>query len=168
MPKLYVLKNTAVIFFILFTSMAFGQSPAITSFSPASAVSGTTVTITGANFNTTAANDIVFFGATKATVSTATATSLTVAVPTGATYAPVTVVNTANNLAAYSATNFLPTYTPHKTSIKTTDFTAKADLPTGAGPSSVAIGDLTGDGLPDLAIANNSDNSVSVLVNTIR
>ncbi len=55
--------------------------PAITSFTPANGAVGTTVTLTGTNFNATAANNIVFFGATKATVSAATATSLTVAVP---------------------------------------------------------------------------------------
>ena len=61
-----------------------------------------TVTITGTNFNTTPANNVVYFGATKATVSASTASSLTVTVPTGATYAPITVLNTGTSLAAYS------------------------------------------------------------------
>ena len=44
-------------------------------------------------------------------------------------------------------------------------FQAKLDYATGSGPSSVAIGDLNGDGKPDLATANADANSVSVLLN---
>ncbi len=46
------------------------------------------------------------------------------------------------------------------------NFTAKQDFATGNNPFSVAMGDLNGDGIPDLAIANNSSASVSVLLNT--
>ena len=45
-------------------------------------------------------------------------------------------------------------------------FAAKVDYTTGAYPSSVAIGDLDGDGKPDLAVANSGSSSVSVLRNT--
>ena len=41
---------------------------------------------------------------------------------------------------------------------------AGSPIAVGAGPLSVAVGDLNGDGGPDLAIANNSSNSVSVLL----
>ena len=44
-------------------------------------------------------------------------------------------------------------------------FQARLDYATGPGPYSVAIGDLNGDGKPDLATANDGDNTVSVLVN---
>ena len=44
-------------------------------------------------------------------------------------------------------------------------FRAKADYPTGPGPVDVAIGDLNGDGKPDLATANFSANTASVLLN---
>lgn len=40
--------------------------PAITSFSPISGQAGTSVTITGTNFNLTPSSNIVMFGATKA------------------------------------------------------------------------------------------------------
>jgi hypothetical protein len=52
---------------------------------------GTTVTITGTGFDATPANDTVLFGATPATVTQATATSLTVTVPTAAMTGQVTV-----------------------------------------------------------------------------
>jgi hypothetical protein len=44
-------------------------------------------------------------------------------------------------------------------------FGAKLDYETGKGPYSVAIGDLNGDGKPDLATANSDSDSVSVLLN---
>jgi 6-phosphogluconolactonase (cycloisomerase 2 family) len=120
--------------------------PTITSFTPLTAKPGDAVTITGTGFNTTAANNLVFLGATRATVTAASAISLTVTVPTGATYAPITVLNTSASLAAYSLANFTPTYSPAKTSITSTDFLAKQDFTTGSEPYSVAIGDLDGDG----------------------
>ncbi len=35
----------------------------------------------------------------------------------------------------------------------------------GSGPYSIAVGDFTGDGILDLAVANSGDNTVSILVN---
>jgi 6-phosphogluconolactonase (cycloisomerase 2 family) len=142
------------------------QPPTITSFTPTFGATGTTDTITGTGFNTTPANNIVIFGATAATVTAATATQLTVTVPTGATFAPITVLNTTTGLLAYSKTNFTPTFTPSKGSITTADFQAKVDFATGSNPFSVSIGDLDGDGKADLAVANVSGSSVSVFRNT--
>ncbi|MEA2158903.1 MAG: hypothetical protein QOD66_1283, partial [Solirubrobacteraceae bacterium] len=45
-------------------------------------------------------------------------------------------------------------------------FATKTDFTVGAYPASIAIGDLNGDGEPDLATANFNSNNVSVLVNT--
>ena len=99
--------------------------PVITSFSPTSAKPGDAVTLTGTNFNATPGNNIVFFGATRASVTAASAISVTVTVPSGATYAPITLLNTATRLAASSLRNFTPTYSPAKTAITATDFQAK-------------------------------------------
>src|SRR5439155_969855 len=43
-------------------------------------------------------------------------------------------------------------------------FGSKTDFATGASPRSVAIGDMNGDGKPDLATANLGSNTVSVLL----
>ena len=141
--------------------------PVITSFTPTSAKPGVAVTLMGSNFNATAGNNIVFFGATRATVTAATAISVTVTVPSGATYAPITLLNTGSSLAAYSLRNFTPTYSPAKTAITLTDFQAKQDFATGASSYSVALGDLDGDGKPELVVANvNSTVSVYRNVST--
>ncbi|HCV32602.1 MAG TPA: hypothetical protein DGO89_22075 [Microcoleaceae bacterium UBA9251] len=45
-------------------------------------------------------------------------------------------------------------------------FAPKVDFTTGSGPRSVSIGDINGDGKPDLAVANYSSNTASILLNT--
>ena len=165
-------KNALMKRISLFFALVFGfqfanaQPPTITSFTPISARPGDVVTLTGTNFNTTAANNIVFFGATRATVSAATATSATVTVPVGATYAPITLLNTVNRLAAYSLNNFTPKFNPAKTGITAADFAGMVDFETSSTSNCVAIGDLDGDGKPDLAVANDDSATVSVFRNT--
>jgi FG-GAP-like repeat len=44
-------------------------------------------------------------------------------------------------------------------------FAAPMQFPTGAAPASVAAGDLNGDGLPDLVVANAGANTISVFIN---
>lgn len=77
----------------------------ITSFSPTSAPVGTTVTITGTNFSTTPASNIVTFGTLPATVNSATPTQLVVTVPAGATDAPISV--SVNAAKATSTASFV-------------------------------------------------------------
>jgi hypothetical protein len=48
----------------------------------------------------------------------------------------------------------------------TPTFSAKTDFTTGTTPQSVSVGDLNGDGKPDLAVSNFSSNTVSILLNT--
>lgn len=40
----------------------------------------------------------------------------------------------------------------------------RADFPTGKSPSAVVTADFNGDGIPDLAVANQTDNTVSILL----
>jgi YD repeat-containing protein len=62
-------------------------------FSPSSGVVGTTVQIQGFGFSPTPSANQVAFNGTAATVSSATANSLVVTVPTNATTGPITVTN---------------------------------------------------------------------------
>ncbi len=156
-----------VILFLIFdfSSLISFSQPTITSFTPTSGIIGTTVTISGTNFNTTPANNRVFFGAAMATVSVATATSLTVTVPIAANYGYITVTNLGTNLTAYSTQPFQITFTCPGT----LSFSPKVDFATGAGngwPFTVALADLDGDGKPDLATANYNENTFSTLGNT--
>ncbi|WP_276372187.1 IPT/TIG domain-containing protein [Chryseolinea sp. H1M3-3] len=76
----------------------------ITTFTPASGTHGATVTITGTNFSTTLADNIVKINGVSATVSAATATELTITVPADATTGKITV--TIHSKTTTSASNF--------------------------------------------------------------
>ena len=92
-----------------------GAAPAsgtlsILSFTPQSGGVGSTVTIQGQNFSTTAASNAVTFNNVASTVVSATSTSIVATVPSTATTGPVTVTVGANT--ATSATNFTVISTP--------------------------------------------------------
>lgn len=139
--------------FALTLSKLNAQVPVISSFSPTSGPIGSSVVITGNNFNTTPANNIVYFGATKAVVSAASVTSLTVTVPSGATYKSISVTN--NNLTAYSRLPFVTSYvTCGGTLIDAVAWNSPVSCSTGAAssylPTGTSIADIDGDGKPDL------------------
>ena len=67
------------------------------------------------------------------------------------------------NLNSNSVSVLLNTIAP---GAATPNFSPKQNFPTGAGPVSVAVGDLNGDGRLDLVVANFNSNNVSVLLNT--
>ncbi|MBK5274198.1 MAG: IPT/TIG domain-containing protein [Desulfuromonadales bacterium] len=69
------------------------SSPAISDFSPPGGLAGTTVTISGINFNPNPSSNVVLFNGVTATISAATSTSLTVTVPAGATTGKIQVNN---------------------------------------------------------------------------
>jgi gliding motility-associated-like protein len=88
--KLYPMRKFLLfVSFIVLSVSVFAQVPTITSFSPASAEVGASVTITGTNFDATPANNIVYFGSVKTTVTAATTTSLTVTVPKSSVYCSI-------------------------------------------------------------------------------
>ncbi|HEV8084500.1 MAG TPA: FG-GAP-like repeat-containing protein [Chitinophagaceae bacterium] len=152
--------------FILFVTIKVAAQPTITSFTPASGAVGTSITITGTNFNATAINNIVYFGAVKATVTAGTTTSLTVTVPVGATYKPISVLNNVTHLTGYSSKPFIITFTnPFGTGIPANFYKPKVDFTTNVAPYSVAFSDVDGDGKADLVVATQN-NAVSVLRNT--
>jgi outer membrane protein assembly factor BamB/fibronectin type 3 domain-containing protein len=138
--------------------------PTITSFMPTSGPIGTGVTISGTNFNTTASKNIVHFGAVQALVSSATSASLIITVPVGATYAPISVTDSATGLTAYSNAPFVITFYSIR-NFDATTFAPKVDFAAGPGPQSVAVGDLDGDGKPDVVTANYP-STFSVFRNT--
>jgi len=140
--------------------------PTITTFIPAQGPVGTSVTITGTNFNATAANNTVFFGAVRATVNSGTTTTLNVTVPAGVTYQPISVLDNATALTGYSSRPFITTFAnPFGAGVPDNFYKPKVDFQAGDAPFSTAIGDVDGDGKPDLVVANSSSNTISVLRN---
>ena len=133
--------------------------PVITNLSPIFAPIGATITITGTNFGATAAENLVLFGDVKATILSATTSQLTVKVPTGAAYAPVTV--TVNNHIAHSRQFFSVTF-PAACGITDYTFSAQTILPDllHASANSLGVADLDGDGKIDLGVPSSSGLSV--------
>jgi hypothetical protein len=140
--------------------------PVITNVSQLNAGTGATISLTGSGFSTTAANNIVFFGAVATVPVAAGSNSLTVTVPAGATYGNLSVLNTATQLSGTGKQYFNPTFSPNKGSIAPGDIQAKTDFTASAQPRAIAIRDLDGDGKSDLVIASASSGTISVLRNT--
>ncbi len=154
---------------VLFSTIKVTAQPTIATFSPSTGPVGTSVTISGTNYNAVPANNIVYFGAVKATVTSGSTTSLTVTVPAGSTYQPVSVLDNATGLTGYSSKPFIITFSnPWGTGagIPAYFYAPKVDFSTGTNPRSVASGDVDGDGKADLVVANGNSNTLSVLRNT--
>lgn len=127
--------------------------PTITALSPQSAAPGSSIIISGSNFSPVPANNIVSFGGAKALVTAATATSLTVTVPIGASYAQVTV--TVTGLTAYSLLSFIPLGTGTGP-ITSKSFVNRVNFPINSSATNCTMQDLDGDGLPEAIYATDS------------
>ncbi len=148
----------------LLSNWVSAQAPAISSFFPASGPVGSTVTISGNNFNANPANNIVYFGTCRANVTSSSNTQLLVTAPPGATYQPISV--TVNSLTGYSTLPFVTSFSGASEIFNNNTFAAKADATTGTQPYNIATGDFDNDGKPDIAVSNFSAGTVSVLRNT--
>ncbi|MFC3561504.1 MBG domain-containing protein [Pedobacter jamesrossensis] len=149
-----------------YSNLAANASPIITSFSPSSGPVGTSVTINGTNFNSTKASNMVFFGATRATVTGATESSLTVTVPVGATFQPISVLNSNTQLTGYSAMPFIVTFSPNNSTITKANFASKQDLyPANTSTAQYMVtSDLDGDGKADVVSANSDTGTNTVTI----
>ncbi len=139
-----------------------GQAPSISSFTPSSGPVGTTVTISGSNFSVTPSHNKVYFGATRAAVNSAASNELSVTVPVGATYSPISV--TAESLTAYSQKPFLATFTSSD-QISDTSMAPKLDV-SATDPYNLLVVDIDGDGKADIVVSNQFSSTVSIYRNT--
>lgn len=142
--------------------------PVIQSFSPNSGAAGTTVTIKGANFEPVAGNNIVFFGATRATVTAATATQIICKVPAAATYVPISVLNTTTHLSGRSLKPFNLIFADSG-KFNTESFKERYKFPLSASisPNQMIGHDMDGDGKPDVIglVGDHGWDSVCVFRN---
>lgn len=142
-----------------FTYSVKGPPPVITSFAPLTGPVGTTVTITGANFGTAPSANIVYFGAAKATVLSATATELKVLVPAGATYQPLKVIT--NYLTGTATLSFGVTFGGGELITDSTfNINNFVSFPSGTYVTEAAIADFDGDGLNDAAAVSFGANNM--------
>jgi hypothetical protein len=81
-------------------------APAITSFAPLSGIPGASISINGSNFGATAAQNTVYFGTTKGTITSVSPTRIDVTVPAGAQYGPISVVNLTTGLRHQNKSEF--------------------------------------------------------------
>lgn len=167
-PAMSDLKKKCIIFctlllpFIAAVNLAFATitAPRITSVSAVVGVPGTdNVIITGVGFNDTAARNAVYFGGVPGIVTAATTTQLTVTVPVGATYANITVLNLRTRLTAAYKGFFLPYYDNSCLLPNSNTFRARTDITLSGGAANrfakhAAMGDLDGDGLPELVVCS--------------
>ena len=139
-------------------------APTVSSISPVSGKVGDAVTITGTNFSTTPANNVAWFGGAQASVTSASATSLTVTVPGGVTHDRLRVI--VNNRTAVSDEYFEPTFDGEFPTIDASTLADKVDFTTGPNPFDVHLADIDGDGQSEMLVPNTGDNTVSLFRNT--
>lgn len=153
--------NHWVIYVMLVSSVATAQ-PTITSFAPPRGSVGSSVVITGNNFSSTIANNNVFFGGIRANVTAASTTSLTVTVPPGVSFQPISVI--VNNLIAVSAKPFSVTFNGGGSLL---DILSKpVTFDTSRDPKRVLSVDLDSDGKSDVLTISDVANILTVFRNT--
>lgn len=140
------------------------SGPVISSFAPIDGDTGTQVTLYGSNFDVVPDNNIVYFGDVKGVVSSVTTSSISVKVPPGATYKPITV--TCRGLTASTAHQFTPTFKGAPAAFLATSLAAKKDFAMAAGTQFVYTADIDGDGKTDVITSSWSSSLISLFHNT--
>ncbi|TAE45501.1 MAG: BspA family leucine-rich repeat surface protein, partial [Cytophagales bacterium] len=148
--------------FAMFTTTS---APTITNFTPTSGAVGTSITITGTNFNPSASND-VYFGAVKVTANAdATGTSITVTVPLGSTsVTPIVARNNATSLQG-SSMDYGKLFTVINTPILTVNSASynKTDINLTDTPVALASADFDNDSRLDMIVTKQSGSGITIL-----
>jgi photosystem II stability/assembly factor-like uncharacterized protein len=139
--------------------------PKVNSITPQSGSVGTAVIITGNNFNSNPINNEVFFGATKASVTTATNTQINCIVPIGASFEEISVLNKSTNQIGQSLKPFNVTFAD-SSNFTPNSFVAAHTFyfPNNVYPRYVSAKDIDGDGKPDV-VAHLYGDSLSFFRN---
>ena len=145
-----MIRYTLVMFLMFCAGLTAFAQPVVTSMAPAQGSPGTMVTIRGSGFNITPSLNIVWFGPTRAAVTTAADTSLTAIVPNGATFGPITVENSITTLSCSSRQYFMPTYDNSPFVPGAVNFDTAVNLTVPGIPYALTIADLDNDSYPDI------------------
>jgi predicted outer membrane repeat protein len=146
----------------------FVPPPVITDFNPKFGNPGTIITIIGTGFGAIASDNKVTIANIECPILQASPTSIVVRVSRGITLDYISVLNKPNFSLGVSTAKFLPSFIGSNTIVGTAlglNITPKLDLAAGTTPISSAIGDLDGDGKPDLVVANSGSGNLSVYYN---
>lgn len=135
------------------------QPPVITSVNPASAPPGAQVIIKGNRFSVNPDSNTVCFGTVKALVNTCTDTSITVTVPAGSAYLPITVKK--DTFTAFSRQPFVTSY-GDKLQLRSNSIGSARAIASARYP---CYGDFDNDGRVDIAAVING-NRIAVYKNT--
>ncbi len=158
-------------------SITYTATPKINSFSPLYAAVGSSVTISGEYFGATSSNNIVMLGGVLCPITAATASSITITVPTHATLNNFTVLNTSTKLSAISAGKFVPInaslanipYTGYASG-QNGSFEAAVNYTATSLPASsdqkIALADIDGDGKLDIVSHLKSSGVPQIYRNT--
>ncbi len=133
--------------------------PTVTNIAPKSATPGSTVTITGSNFSSTATDQVVYFGNAKASITNASSNTLEVTVPIGASYDQVSVA--ISGYTIYSKDFFTPTFSGGS-DFSAGSFVQAFDRATG-GSNGLSVGDFDADGKVD--VLADAGTSLAILRN---
>ena len=156
MKSLKVLLSLVITMPVIFAT---AQTPTLQSFSPELGSVGDIVTLTGENFSVAAEENIVSFGSVRAGVISSSPTELSVVVPYGATYKPITI--NVNGLIAESSKPFRVTF-----SDATTSYGNQQYLYGGGQVKWSTVSDIDNDGKPDLLAVDEAGSQLNVWRNT--
>jgi hypothetical protein len=137
--------------------------PTISSIDPKSGSSGSTLTISGSNFGSTAASNRVFVGHVEAEVTEATETELKVTVPSGISRDKITVKN--GILTGYANDPFILKFGGESISSSTFSTASTSSLSSLTEAWTVNSADFNGDGLLDLMVGYFDNSSISIYRN---
>ena len=134
--------------------------PTITSFSPASGVVGSEITIYGSGFSTST-NNTVFFGGLEAAIVSSSSTEIIVTVPNSIPYAPISVYT--DSLFSVSSERFNVLFTA-TAPLQASDFNSQLYNPyLGQKYLDIKIADMNGDGAPEIVTSEAGDLSSAYL-----